>query len=238
MYTEADQALWARAQAIMACEGGPKGADYFKSPLKRWLDLVGVGSLGTVLSPLILLGAAAVMIQDRDQPIYTSIFTNPGTGEKVKLWKFRSMVPDAHTQETELIKKGKFYLAKDNGTDHRVTPVGKVIRKTSIDELPQLGNVLKGDLSLVGPRYYVDTEWRELILVNGDPDLIEDFKDLLGQGLKFGATGLGVVLARNSQSPLLINQRLTLNVLYGQQANFMADLKIIALTSTVLSKGK
>ena len=105
------------------------------------------------LWPLMLLTALAVVI---DSPQAGPIFTQERVGrdgKTFKFYKFRSMIPDAEAQLEGLMKKnemtGPVFKIKE---DPRITKVGKFIRKTSIDELPQIFNVLKGDMSIVGPR--------------------------------------------------------------------------------------
>ncbi len=235
---ESNEHSFKQANQIMASSGGLKGPEYLKSSLKRKLDIV-VASAGLGLtSPIIMLAAAAVYLQDRRNPFFDSGFVNQATGKYSRFWKIRSMVPNAHLSEGQLIGNGQFYNGKHNGHDSRVTPVGRIIRKTSIDELPQFWNVLEGNYFVVGPRKYTPVEWEGLVIPQADPKLLGDFTYLLNNGMKFGITGLAAVLFRNSQSPNFINERLALNVLYGQQANFIADLRIIGLTPKVLFQGK
>lgn len=106
-----------------------------------------------VLSPIMLIVAAAIVIDDpKGSPIFSQIRVGRA-GKKFKMYKFRSMVIDAEDRLEELLKRNEmdgpaFKIADDP----RITKVGRFIRKTSIDELPQLFNILKGDMSIVGPR--------------------------------------------------------------------------------------
>lgn len=229
-----------RAESIMACSWGPQGEDYLRSGLKRKLDVV-VSTVGlTCPSPFIAMAAVLVYLQDLHNPFFDGGFANPVTGEVASFWKIRTMKPNSKLLEAMMVDNGRFYSAKVEGRDHRVTPVGRLLRRTSIDELPQFWNVLKGDFSVVCPRKYTDAEWHKLILPTADKKLLEEFEGLLKGGMKFGLTGLATVLARNNQDADAVNKRLALHVFYGQNANFIADLKIIGLTLTpgVLFQGR
>lgn len=106
-----------------------------------------------VLSPVMLITAIAIFIDDpKGSPIFSQIRVGR-TGKKFKMYKFRSMVVDAEDRLKELLKNNEMDGPAFKITDDpRITRVGKFIRKTSIDELPQLFNILKGDMSIVGPR--------------------------------------------------------------------------------------
>ena len=120
---------------------------------RRAQDIVFSSLALVVLSPLMLGIAAAIVIDD---PSAGPIFTQERVGWKgktFKFYKFRSMCPNAEAKLEELLDSnemdGPVFKMKD---DPRITRVGKFIRKTSLDELPQLWNILKGDMSIVGPR--------------------------------------------------------------------------------------
>jgi exopolysaccharide production protein ExoY len=234
-----NQTLLEKAEAIMKSSSKTKGVPYLNSRTKRWLDL-SLASTGTILaSPLVIFASALVFAQDGKNPFFDNGFVNPVTGKFSSFWKIRTMNPGANLKEADLIEQGAFYLNKRNGTDSRITPLGKILRKTSADELPQLYDVIKGDYSLVGPRKYTDLEWEQLIKPSADPIILDEFTNLLRSGLKFGVTGLGTLLARNpGGSGNTINERLALSILYGNEASLVTDLKIIGLTTTVLFQGK
>ncbi len=127
----------------------------FAKPLPRWkraLDVLGAGLLLMLFSPVFLVAAVAVATTSRGPVIFTQERAGLG-GRPFRMYKFRTMVPDAEQQQ-EVLRP----LSEQDGpafklsNDPRITAVGRVLRKTSIDELPQLVNVLKGDMSLVGPR--------------------------------------------------------------------------------------
>lgn len=117
------------------------GSPYFK--IKRVLDVVTAAVFLLILAVPLLVVAVAIGIADRTTPLYAQ--TRVGyQGRRFVLWKFRTMRPGAERQ-------GPF-MPCSRGRDLRVTPLGRALRRLRIDELPQLWNVLKGDMSLVGPR--------------------------------------------------------------------------------------
>jgi exopolysaccharide biosynthesis polyprenyl glycosylphosphotransferase len=121
--------------------------------LKRGFDIAVSAGLLLVLAPLFLLIALLIKVSSPDGPIFF-VQTRVGYNRRhFKMVKFRTMVPDAEERQKELERlneaQGAVFKIKH---DPRVTALGRFLRKTSIDELPQLLNVLKGDMSLVGPR--------------------------------------------------------------------------------------
>ncbi len=110
--------------------------------LIRLLDLTGSLFILVLAWPLMLAAAAAIKLTSRGPVLYRQERVGKG-GRLFKLYKFRTMVDDAEKHV------GPVLASKD---DHRVTPVGRILRRTRMDELPQLYNILRGDMSLVGPR--------------------------------------------------------------------------------------
>jgi lipopolysaccharide/colanic/teichoic acid biosynthesis glycosyltransferase len=132
-----------------------------RDPLKRMFDVVGSSLLLTLLSPVFLLTYIAIKLEDGGPAIFVQ--TRVGKwGKHFRFYKFRSMLPNAEDMKKQLLHfnemKGVTFKMKD---DPRITRVGRFIRKFSIDELPQLFCVLKGDMSLVGPRPPVPSEVAE-----------------------------------------------------------------------------
>jgi lipopolysaccharide/colanic/teichoic acid biosynthesis glycosyltransferase len=122
-------------------------------PAKRALDIVVSAAALVVLLPVLLVVAALVKLEHRDAPV---LFRQPRAGRGGRLFtmlKFRTMVPDADRRKAELRARSEVswpdFRLHD---DPRVTRLGRFLRRTSIDELPQLVNVLRGEMSLVGPR--------------------------------------------------------------------------------------
>jgi lipopolysaccharide/colanic/teichoic acid biosynthesis glycosyltransferase len=179
--------------------------------MKRLLDvLVSLLALA-LLSPLLLAAAAAIVLESGRPVFFRQVRIGLG-GREFGMYKFRSMVPDAAA-------RGPYHTA-DN--DPRITRVGRFIRRTSIDELPQLLNVLLGDMSLVGPRpdvpaqrtLYSDEDWRARCSVRP------------------GITGLAQAVIRSGGVP---GQRLSLDLQYVREQSVLLDLKILWLTVGRLS---
>lgn len=124
-----------------------------RSPVKRAFDIVGSSFFLTVFSPVFLVTYLSIKLQDGGPAIFTQMRVGKW-GKPFKFYKFRSMVMNAEDLKSKLMElnemRGGVTFKMKN--DPRVTPVGRIIRKLSIDELPQLWCVLKGDMSLVGPR--------------------------------------------------------------------------------------
>jgi len=189
--------------------------------LKRAMDIVGSLCGVILLSPIFLIVDIAIKIEDPKGPIFFKQ-TRVGKNEKVfRMYKFRSMVTDAEERLAELLHKnevsGAMFKMKD---DPRVTKIGKFIRKTSIDELPQLINVLKGEMSLVGPR----------------PPLVNEVKiytNYQKQRLYVtpGCTGLWQATVRNSVG---FEEMVELDIEYIKNRSLYYDIKIIFMTIGVL----
>lgn len=119
---------------------------------KRIFDVVMCVFALIVLSPVFLAVIIAIFIEDRGAPFYASTRLTKG-GKEFKMYKFRSMYPDADKKLEELLKYNEMEgPAFKMENDPRITKVGHFIRRTSIDELPQLINIIKGDMSIIGPR--------------------------------------------------------------------------------------
>lgn len=187
---------------------------------KRIVDVT-IGSLSLVaLSPLLVVSALIVWAYDRG-PIFYRQERVGLNGERFKLFKLRSMVVDADAKLAELQADNQrsgplFKLAHDP----RVTPFGRFLRASSIDEIPQLFNVLEGTMSLVGPRPALPAE-------------VAQFDDRLNQRLtvKPGVTGLWQVEARDLPSFDLYRRY---DLLYVQSWSVPLDLAIIARTAVVV----
>ena len=125
---------------------------------KRIMDVVCSAAALAVLSPIFLAVAVAIKLEDKGPVIFTQNRTGKD-GKVFRMYKFRSMYVDAEKRRSELLARneadGPLFKIAD---DPRVTKVGRFIRRTSIDELPQLVNILKGEMSIVGPRPLVTYE--------------------------------------------------------------------------------
>jgi lipopolysaccharide/colanic/teichoic acid biosynthesis glycosyltransferase len=184
---------------------------------KRLFDVI-LSSTGMILSaPLWILFSAAIKLGDGG-PIF---YTQKRVGKQGKpFWtiKFRSMVPDAE-------KHTGAVWASEN--DPRVTKVGKLLRATAMDELPQLWNIFKGDMSFVGPR----AERPEL--VEQFAQKIKNYRDrfLVTPGL----TGLAQVYGSYDTPP---HQKLRYDLLYIKNHSFLFDMKLIFLSFWITFRGK
>ena len=192
---------------------------------KRVVDLVGAFAGLIVFSPIFLLIAILIKIQDPRGPIFFKQQRIGKNGQKFYMYKFRSMVSNAEELLTDLLGKneisGAMFKMKE---DPRITKIGKFIRKSSFDELPQLWNVIKGEMSLVGPRPPLPRE-------------VEEYDDYDKQRLTVtpGCTGLWQVSGRNSLS---FKEMVELDLKYIFERNMWIDIKIILKTFFVLFGSK
>lgn len=193
---------------------------------KRVLDILGAALLGIVFLPLIL--AVAVLLRREGGPI---IFRHRRIGRNGKAFdclKFRSMVPDADRVLRELLErhpelKAEWLRDHKLRDDPRVTVVGRFLRRTSLDELPQLWNVIRGEMSLVGPRPVV----REELLRYG-----RHLHRYLAA--RPGITGLWQVTGRNDTD---YRRRVVLDVYYVRRQSVVLDLYILLKTTHVVVGG-
>ncbi|MFW7363540.1 sugar transferase [Vagococcus fluvialis] len=190
---------------------------------KRLFDIVGSG-LGLILfSPVFLVLYILMKIENVKAPFFFSQ-NRVGKNQKIfKMYKIRSMCPDAEEKLEDLLSfneiEGAMFKMKE---DPRVTKIGKFIRKYSIDELPQLWNVLRGDMSLVGPRPPLPREVKEYSS--------EELNRLL---VKPGCTGLWQISGRNDVG---FSEMVTLDIEYINNQSTLYDLKIILKTFIVVIK--
>jgi lipopolysaccharide/colanic/teichoic acid biosynthesis glycosyltransferase len=121
-----------------------------QSPIKRFIDIVGA-VIGLIITMVVAIPVAIATQFDNPGPLFYSQVRCGHQGKTFKIWKFRSMVVDADKLKHLVHNEAKGGIFK-NRNDPRVTRVGRFLRKTSLDELPQFWNVLKGEMSLVGTR--------------------------------------------------------------------------------------
>ena len=194
---------------------------------KRLIDIL-VGIVGTfVLIPLTIGIAIANLICKDNGPIFYSQYRIGKNGKLFKMYKYRSMVVGAdeklkkYLEENEEARK-EYKKYKKLKHDPRVTKVGEFIRKTSLDEFPQFINVLKGDMSLVGPRPYLEREKEDM---NGYYKYITTFKP--------GLTGLWQISGR---SDVDFVTRIDLDMQYYYNHSLKGDIKILFKTAMKLVK--
>jgi len=192
---------------------------------KRLLDIVGAAFGLLLLSPFLVLLAIVIKIEDKNASIFFGQNRVGLNGKTFKMYKFRSMVSDAEERLATLLHQNETTGAMFKmANDPRVTKVGRFIRKTSLDELPQLWNVLKGDMSLVGPRPPLPREVEEYTSY-----------DLQRLSVVPGCTGLWQISGRSN---IGFKEMVDLDILYIKTRNFVFDLKIIVKTITVLFGSK
>ena len=195
--------------------------------LKRTVDITASATALLLLSPVFLVTSLAIR-KDSDGP---AMFTQKRIGKDGKLfeiYKFRTMVPDADKKLFEMLEKDEnareeYKLNKKLKHDPRITKVGNFLRKTSIDELPQLINVLKGDMSLVGPRPYLPRE---------KDDMGAYYNTIIES--KPGITGLWQVSGRSNTT---FEERLHFDKEYNEKKSFTYDMGLLVKTVGSVVKG-
>lgn len=212
-----------------------KGEGY-RLYVKRAVDIIAATILLIIFSPIYLIAAVLIKL-DSKGPVFADVPERIGeAGKKFKMYKFRSMIINAHfllrtdprfKALFQEYKKGSYKLKKDP----RVTHVGKFIRKHSIDEIPQLINVLAGEMSLVGPRAYYPDE------LENQQKKYPHTKELVKKvfSVKPGITGLWQVSGR---SEIHFDRRIAIDAKYVDNISLWQDLKIILRTPMVMISGK
>lgn len=189
--------------------------------LKRTMDILGSGIGLILLSPIFILVAVAIKVEDPKGKIFFAQERCGKNNKIFKMYKFRSMVSNAEELLEELMYEnemdGPVFKIKE---DPRITKVGKFIRKTSIDELPQLYNIFMGDMSIVGPRPAI-------------PHEVAEYNDYQKQRLlvKPGLTCIWQVSGRNS---IGFDEWVDMDLEYIGKRNLWMDIKLIFKTVGVL----
>jgi lipopolysaccharide/colanic/teichoic acid biosynthesis glycosyltransferase len=192
---------------------------------KRLIDLVAGALLIFVLTPVFLLIAALIKLDSRGPVLFRQ--TRVGQfGKTFELYKFRSMHPEAESQKAELLKENQIPggIIFKMRNDPRVTRLGRILRRYSIDELPQLINVLKGEMSMVGPRPAVPLEVGQYTL-----------SARRRLDVKPGITCIWQVSGR---SDLPFAKQVELDVDYIDAQSAWLDLKLIARTVPTVLQGR
>jgi exopolysaccharide biosynthesis polyprenyl glycosylphosphotransferase len=183
-----------------------------KAFLKRLLDLGSAVVATVLLAPVMLISAFALLISCGSPVLYVQKRTGL-RGRVFSLWKFRTMIRDAETLTGPVLA---------SQYDPRITPVGRILRATRIDEIPQLFNVVRGDMSIVGPR----PERPEFVAQYENAIPAYKYRHLVKPGL----TGLAQVRGRYSTRP---EEKLLFDLSYISNHTFMLDLSIIVRTIVV-----
>lgn len=188
---------------------------------KRIMDICGALVGLICLSWLFLIVAILIKLEDPKGPVFFKQVRVGKDGKEFYMYKFRSMVTNAEELLESLLHlnevSGAMFKMKD---DPRITKVGKFIRKTSIDELPQLWNVLKGDMSLVGPRPPLPREVAQYTEYDKQRLLVTP-----------GCTGLWQVSGRND---LGFDEMVELDLKYIRERSLLYDIKIIFKTIKIM----
>jgi lipopolysaccharide/colanic/teichoic acid biosynthesis glycosyltransferase len=181
--------------------------------LSRALDVVVAALLLVVTAPLLALAALAIRLESRGTVFYRQLRVGRG-GEAFQLWKLRTMVPGA-----EAMGAGIYVVEGDT----RITRVGRLLRRFSLDELPNLVNVLKGEMAIVGPRPTVQEQ-------------VERYteRQRLRLEVKPGITGWAQI---NGRTSLPWPERIELDVWYVEHRSLRLDLRILMRTARMLATG-
>lgn len=203
---------------------------------KRTIDIVFSFLFIIIFSPVFLLVALAIKVESRG-PIFADTPSRVGKGGKTfKMYKFRSMVQNAHHILREDPRYAKLYSMYKKSSyklrhDPRTTRIGRFIRKYSLDELPQFMNVLKGEMSIVGPRAYYPDELEEQ--QKKYPNTRNSVKIVLS--VKPGITGFWQVTGR---SEINFDKRIEMDALYVRRRSIFYDLFIMLKSPWAMISGK
>lgn len=209
---------------LLAAKVGPLHRGVYRQFAKRLFD-IGIVLLALIPVLVILLPLCLLVSLDGHAPFYRQVRIGRG-GRVFRMWKLRSMVPDAEAQlQAHLAAcpraRAEWARSQKLRNDPRITAVGSIIRKSSLDELPQLFNVLMGDMSLVGPR----------------PMMVSQRSIYPGTAyfaMRPGITGIWQTSARNEAS---FSERAIFDARYFRELSFGTDLRLICRTFRVVLKG-
>lgn len=203
---------------------------------KRTMDIIFSIFLLIFFSPIIVLIAIAIKLNSKG-PILADTPQRVGrNGRLFKMYKFRSMIENAHDMLRDNPRYSKLYDVYKKGSyklrnDPRITTVGSFIRKHSLDEIPQALNILRGEMSLVGPRAYYPDELRNQ--QKKYPHTIDSVKVVLS--VKPGVTGFWQVSGR---SEINFDKRIEMDASYVRKRSLIYDFWIIAKTPWAMVTGK
>lgn len=193
--------------------------------VKRFADILCSTIAIILLSPFFIIISIAIKATSKGPVIF--IHKRVGkNGKEIGIYKFRSMVMNAEELIEKFTPEQKEEFQKNFKleNDPRITKIGKILRKTSLDELPQLFNILKGDLSIVGPRPIMEVE----------TEIYGKYKDML-LSVKPGLTGFW---AANGRSDTSYKRRRAMEIYYVKNRSLLFDIKIILKTVISVFKGE
>jgi lipopolysaccharide/colanic/teichoic acid biosynthesis glycosyltransferase len=182
--------------------------------MPRALDLIVAALALALLSPLLALAAVLIRLESRGPVLYRQLRVGRG-GEPFELWKLRTMVPGAESMGAGI------YVVQG---DPRITRIGRHLRRLSLDELPNLVNVIRGEMAIVGPRPTVQAQ----------VDRYTE-RQLRRLDVKPGITGWAQV---NGRTSLPWPERIELDVWYVEHRSLWLDLRILAKTARLLASGR
>jgi lipopolysaccharide/colanic/teichoic acid biosynthesis glycosyltransferase len=191
---------------------------------KRAMDLLVCLAAAPVLLPLLLVLMIVIKLDSPDGPVMFTQHRTGKNGRRFKMYKFRTMVPNAEEMKQQLAHLNELQWPDFKITnDPRITRVGRFLRKTSLDELPQLLNILKGEMSLVGPR---PTSFSARTYQLWHTERLD---------VKPGLTGLWQIYGRAQTE---FDDRLRLDVAYIQHRCLMLDIEILLRTVLAVFQGR
>lgn len=199
---------------VTVLESRVSGLTFEQELAKRIMDVVisGIGLL--IAGPIMLIEAALIKLEDGG-PVFFRQPRLTKDGKVFEVLKFRTMIVDADKEKKGLVKEG----------DSRITKVGNILRKTRLDELPQFLNIIKGDMSIVGPRP------EQVEITKRYVEVLPEFKYRLK--VKAGLTGLAQIRGKYNTTP---KDKLILDLIYIEQYSIWIDLKLMLQTVKVLFK--
>ena len=193
--------------------------------LKRFIDII-IGTIGLIVCiPIFIIIGIAIKI-DSKGPVFFKHKRIGKHGKKLEIYKFRTMIENAEEAMKNFTEEQKKEFAENFKleNDPRVTRVGKILRKTSLDELPQIINILKGEMSIIGPRPVVRSE-------------LEKYGSNQDKFLSV-APGLTGYWAANGRSDVSYEERMALELYYVNNRSLILDMKIFFKTIGSVLKGR
>jgi lipopolysaccharide/colanic/teichoic acid biosynthesis glycosyltransferase len=220
-YTEIDAVS---VDAGFARDAAPSGFGLYRRSFKRMLDCTVVLLAAPIIFPIVLL--LGLLIRCDGGPAFYSQDRIGMNGRRFRIWKLRSMMVgadallEAHLA-ADAAARSEWATTQKLKDDPRVTPIGRLLRKNSLDELPQLWNVLTGDMSLVGPRPMM-------------PEQASLYSGRAYYELRPGVTGFWQISRRNGTS---FANRAAYDTRYARRLSFATDLRVLAATVRVVLRG-
>jgi Undecaprenyl-phosphate galactose phosphotransferase WbaP len=204
---------------------------FWNLAIKRAMDIFLITCGGVLILPLLFIAALLIKLTSPGPVLYSQERLGQH-GKKFRMYKFRSMIIDAENSLKKILAdspdlREEYETHRKLKNDPRITGIGKILRKTSFDEFPQLLNILKGEMSLVGPRPILEGELREYG---------EDFKR--NYSVKPGLTGLWQVSGRSDSGMDFFKAHISFDTYYLQSWSMWLDLWILYKTVGVVIKGR